>query len=330
MNDAQSRMLNRLGRMLVLVTCFCMAGLAGAAGYPNQPVRLLVGFPPGGPTDLMSRELAKGLQELWRQSVLVENKPGAASQIAAVAAARAAPDGYTLFLGTDTPIVVLPFLRNKLDYDPLADLKPIAMVGSIRLVLVASPAAKIASYADFVAAAKAAPGRLNYASNGVGAGLHIAMERLQRIEDIRLNHVPYKGSGPALVDMLGGQISLMWDTVPSSLPHLQSGKLVALAAGGLQRSPQLAGVPTVAELGHPGFDVDLWMGVMGPAAMPAPIVREIEQSIAKLLQTKSFVDRLLERGFGVQYADGAAFSSRVRAEYARNEALFSSLGIRKE
>lgn len=330
MKDAKGRMLKRFGRMLALVASLCAAGLVSAAGYPNQPVRLLVGFPPGGPTDLMSRELAKGLQDLWRQSVLVENKPGAASQIAAVAAARAAPDGYTLFLGTDTPIVVLPFLRNKLDYDPLADLKPVAMVGSIRLVLVASPAAKVSSYAEFVAAAKAAPGRLNYASNGVGAGLHIAMERLQRLEDIRLNHVPYKGSGPALVDMLGGQISLMWDTVPSSLPHLQSGKLVALAAGGLQRSPQLPGVPTVAELGHPGFDVDLWMGVMGPAGMPAPVVREIEQSVAKLLQTKAFVDRLLERGFGVQYADGAAFSARIRAEYARNEALFSSLGIRKE
>lgn len=330
MKDAKGRMMKCFGRMLALVASLCAAGYVSAADYPSQPVRLIVGFPPGGPTDLMSRELAKGLQELWRQSVLVENKPGAASQIAAVAAARAAPDGYTLLLGTDTPIVVLPFLRNKLEYDPLADLKPIAMVGSIRLVLVASPAAKLSSYGEFVAAAKAAPGRLNYASNGVGAGLHIAMERLQRLEGIRLNHVPYKGSGPALVDMLGGQISLMWDTVPSSLPHLKSGKLVALAAGGLQRSPQLPDVPTVAERGHPGFDADLWMGVMGPAGTPAPVVREIEQSVAKLLQTKAFVDRLLERGFGVQYADGAAFSARIRADYSRNEALFSTLGIRKE
>ncbi len=226
--------------------------------------------------------------------------------------------------------MVLPFLRNKLDYDPLADLKPIAMAGSIRLVLVASPAAKISSYAEFVAAAKAAPGRLNYASNGVGAGLHIAMERLQRVEGIRLNHVPYKGSGPALVDMLGGQISLMWDTVPSSLPHLQSGKLVALAAGGLQPSPQLPGGPTVAELGHPGFDVDLWIG-------------------GKWVRRHAGAGRARNRAKRREAASdqgvrGPAARARLRRAVRRrrrvlgahprglfgNKALFSSLGIRKE
>lgn len=302
---------------------------AGAA-YPNQPVKLLVGFPPGGPTDLMSRELARGLQELWGQNVVVENKPGASSQIAVVAAARAAPDGYTLLLGTDTPVVVLPFIREKLDYHPINDLKPIAMVGTIPTVLVASPLAKVKTYAEFVAAAKANPGKLNYASNGVGAGLHIAMERLQRAADIRLNHIPYKGSGPALIDMVGGQVTLMWDTVPSSLPLVQSGKLIPLAVGGLRRSPQLPEVPTIGELGHPGFEVDLWMGIMGPGGLPPAIVQKVQDDIHKLLRTPAFVDRLLARGFGVRYADAAEFSARIRAEYTRNEGLFATLGIKKE
>jgi tripartite-type tricarboxylate transporter receptor subunit TctC len=315
----------------VAVLCMGQAWAQPADTYPAQPVRILVGFPPGGPTDIMSRELAKGLQDYWRgQSVLVDNKPGAASQIAAVALARATPDGYTLILGTDTPLVVLPFLRAKLDYDPVNDFTPIAMVGAIPTVLVASPAAGVRTYAEFIAAAKASPGKLNYASNGVGAGLHIAMERLQRAAGIALNHVPYKGSGPALIDMVGGQVSLMWDTVPSSLPLIRSGKLVPLAVGGAARSPQLPEVSTIAELAHPGFDVDVWMGLLGPKGLPPAIVEKAQNAVRGLLDNPSFRDRLLERGFAVRYAGAAEFAARIRADYARNESLFAGLSIRKE
>jgi tripartite-type tricarboxylate transporter receptor subunit TctC len=243
----------------------------------------------------MMRELAKGLGDLWGQAVIPENKPGAASLIAAEAAARSAPDGLSLFLATDTPVVVLPFLGEKLPYNPLTDLKPIAMVGSIPLVLVASPRAGVRTFGEFVAMAKSRPGEINYASNGAGAGLHIAMERLQRAAGISLNHVPYKGSGPALTDMLGGQINVMWDTVPSSLPLIQAGKLIPLAMGSLQRSALLPDVPTMPEVGFPDFDVGIWMGIMGPAALPEPIVQKVQNSIQTLLQAPTSRKRLLDR-----------------------------------
>ncbi len=303
---------------------------AQAAAYPAQPVRIVVGFPPGGPTDLMTRELARGLQEMWRQSVVPDNKPGAASLQAAESVARASPDGYTLLLATDTPIVVLPFLREKLPYNPLTDLKPIAIVGAIPLVLVASPAANVRSYAEFVAAAKARPGQLDYASNGVGAGLHIAMERLKRLAGIDLNHIPYKGSGEALPALLGGQISLMWDTVPSSLPLIKAGKLVPLAMGSPERSPSLPDVPTIAELGNPGFDVSLWMGIMGPGGLPPSLVARIQTDLQALLASPAFAQRLLERGFERRYSNSADFSKRIQDDYARNKALFAQLNIPKE
>lgn len=316
----------------VAVFAIGMRNLAHArpSPFPSSPVKIVVGFPPGGPTDLMTRELARGLQELWSQPVITDNKPGAASLPASEFVVRASADGYTLLLATDTPIVVVPFLRDKLSFDPLVDLKPIAMVGAIPLILVASPAANIKSYAEFVAAAKAKPGKLDYASNGVGAGLHIAMERLQRLANINLNHIPYKGSGDALPALLGGQISLMWDTVPTSLPLIKSGKLVPLAMGGTERFASLPDVPTIAELGHPGFDVNLWMGIMGPAALPQPLVSKIEGDLRTVLATPATADRLTARGFERRYASATDFANRIHEDFARNKVLFSQLGIRKE
>jgi tripartite-type tricarboxylate transporter receptor subunit TctC len=306
-----------------------LASAQGAA-YPNHAVRIVVGFPPGGPTDLMTRELARGLQDMWGQAVVPENKPGAASLPAAESVVRANPDGYTLLLATDTPIVVLPFLRDKLPFNPLTDLKPIAIVGAIPLILVASPAANVRNYAEFVAAAKARPGKLDYASNGIGAGLHIAMERLKRLAGIELNHIPYKGSGDALPALLGGQISLMWDTVPTSLPLIKAGKLLPLAMGSPERSPSLPDVPTIAELGHPGFDVSLWMGIMGPAAVPPAIVAKVQADLQTLLAQPAFAERLQARGFERRFSSSADFAKRIQDDYARNKALFAQLDIRKE
>lgn len=318
--------------------CLGLAGLAGAVAlplraqpaYPSQPVRIVVGFPPGGPTDIMTREIASGLQERWGQPVLAENKPGAASLPAAEFVARAPADGYTLFLATDTPIVVLPFLRTRLPYNPLTDLKPVAIVGAIPLILVASPAAGIRTYQEFVAAAKARPGGLDYASNGVGAGLHIAMERLQRAVGIELHHIPYKGSGDALPAMLGGQVSLMWDTVPTSLPLIKAGKLVPLAVGGLERSPLFPDIPTVIELGHPGFDVSLWMGIMAPGGTPAVNVGKVQADLEALHASKAFAERLAARGFERRFSGSADFAKRIQEDYARNKVLFGQLDIKKD
>lgn len=307
-----------------------LAVAQGNQRFPSQPVKLIVGFPPGGPTDIMTRELARGLQEIWGQPVIPENRPGAASLSAANFVAHAAADGYTLFLATDTPIVVLPFLNKTLPYNPLTDLKPIAMVGTIPLILVAGPTANFKTYVEFVAAAKANPGKLDYASNGVGAGLHVAMERLERVAGISLNHVPYKGSGEALPALLGGQISVMWDTVPSSLPLIKSGKLTPLATGSSERSPILPDVPSMAELGHPGFDVGLWMGVMGPGGLPNPLVQKIQDDLRTLSRNPAFSERLLARGFEQRYASAADFAKRIQEDYVRNKALFVELKISQE
>ncbi|MDB5839439.1 MAG: transporter [Herminiimonas sp.] len=325
-----------IARARVHLTMLCLAMLAGPAAAQtdsartSQPVKLTVGFAPGGPTDLIARELGKGLQEVSGRSVIVENKPGAASIIASEAVVRAAPDGSSLLLATDTPIVVLPFLREKMPYNPLTDLKPIALIGGIPLILVASPSFKGKTFAEFVAAAKASPGTINYASNGIGAGLHIAMERLQRATGISLNHIPYKGSGPALVDMFGGQVSVMWDTVPTSLQHIQSGKLIPLAIGSYERSTLLPNVPTMAELGYSGFDVSIWMGIMAPAGLSPAMTRKIESDVKTVVAGPAYRERMLARGFEVRFGSSDEFSKRIQTEYARNKALIGSLGVQKE
>ena len=318
---------------LACMTSLVVSGAAAAqsaASFPTQPVKITVGFSAGGPTDLMSRELARGLQEIWGQSVVVENKPGAASQIAAEAVARATPNGTSLLLGTDTAIVVLPFLRERLPYDPLVDLKPIAGVGAIPMILVASPGFKVKTFGEFLAAAKANPGKISYASNGVGAGLHIVMERMQRATGISLNHIPYKGGAPALVDMFAGIIPVMWETVPSSLPHIRDGKLVALAVASYERSPLLPNVPTMTEQGYPGFETGLWMGIMGPAGLPPAVTQKVQDDIGRVIQTQSWRDRILPRGFTLRFETSEQFTKRIRLEYDRNKALFAALGIKKE
>ncbi|MBC5763009.1 Bug family tripartite tricarboxylate transporter substrate binding protein [Ramlibacter albus] len=301
-----------------------------AEEFPSRPVRIVVGFPPGGPTDMMTREIAGALQDRWKQAVVTENKPGAASLPAVEQLIRSPADGYTLMLATDTPIVVLPFLRQKLPYDPLADIKPVAIVGAIPLILVASAASGFKTFSEFVTAAKARPGALDYASNGIGAGLHIAMERMQRAAGIELNHIPYKGSGDALPALVGGQVPVMWDTIPSSLPLIRSGKLIPLAVGGLERVSLLPDVPCMPELGYPGFDVGLWMGLVARSGTPAAILEKIEGDVLAAQQNKSFVERVAARGFERRTAGMAEFAKRIQEDYARNKALFAQLKIKKD
>lgn len=314
----------------VLVGAAVSASWSRADDYPSRVVRIVVGFPPGGPTDMMAREIAGALQDRWKQSVVTENRPGAASMPAVDQVMRSPADGYTLMLATDTPIVVLPFLREKLPYDPLTDLKPIAIVGAIPLVLVASAATRFKTFHDLIAAAKAQPRGIDYASNGVGAGLHIAMERLQRAAGVELNHIPYKGSGDALPAVIGGQVPVMWDTVPSSLPLIRAGKLVPLAVGGLERVPLLPDVLSMQELGYAGFDINLWMGLMARHGTPPPILAKVESDLLAIQQNKDFTDRLAARGFERRVVGTAEFGKRIQEDYARNKGLFAQLKIKKE
>jgi tripartite-type tricarboxylate transporter receptor subunit TctC len=327
--------IQRLGRSLRSFACVAAFGAALAlpsaaqeGPAPGRPVTLIVGFPPGGSPDLIAREVARGLQEIWGQPVVVNNKSGGGSMLAAEAAVRSAPDGSTLLLATDSAIVVIPFLQEKVPYNSLTDLKPIAIAGNIPMMLVASPAMKVRNFTEFIATAKARPGLIDYASYGIGTAHHISMERLQIAAGIKLNHVPY-GTTPPISDLIAGHVSVMWSGVSTVLPLIQAGKLLPLAVGSVERLPQLPNVPTVAELGYPGFEAGIWAGVMAPAGVSANFVKKVQGDIQRLVAMPAYRDKLIAQGNEARFLSTDDFAKRIQTEHAHNKELFGKLGINK-
>lgn len=298
-----------------------------AQDYPGRPVKLLVGFSAGGAPDLIGRAVAKGLSDVWGRPVVVENKAGAAGTLAADATAKAAPDGYTLFLGSDSAIVSAPFLQDKIPYDALSDFQPIALVAGFSLILVANPSLNVRTFAEFIETVKARPGAIDYASFGIGTSPHLAMEQLQRLAGIKLNHIPYKGSPPALQDLLAGRVLAIWNPVSSALPHIQAGKLIALAIGSAERLALLPNLPTVSELRFPGFEAGNWIGVMAPAKLSEAVLKKIESDLRVVTQSAPYRELLSAQGIEARTGTTEEFVKRVHADYNRNKALFSSLGI---
>jgi tripartite-type tricarboxylate transporter receptor subunit TctC len=333
------RLIACLARMrravLSLAACAAALGLPAAQAadppFPGRPVRLIVAQPPGATHDLIGRDIASGLQQIWGQPVIVENRAGASGVIGAETAARAAPDGHTLFLASDSTTVVLPFVMKKMSYNPLADFTPIGLVGGISLVLVAHPSLKVKTLSEFIAMAKAAPRPIDYASGGVGAAHHMAMELLQRTAGIKLNHIPYKGGAPALQDVLAGHVPVTWAGLANAMPLVDAGKLVALAIGSAERSPVYPNVPTVAELGYPGYDSDVWFGVMAPAGLPQHLVQKIHADLNTVVNSAAYRDRVLKSGNRVLSSSSPEeFSKRIQSEYARNKVMLEAAGISKD
>lgn len=314
--------------LLALLSCAAPSFAQGS--YPIRAVRLIVAFPPGGAVDTIARQLASGLTTLWGQSVFIENKPGGNGVIAADATVKSAPDGYTLFMTYDSLCCVVPFMQEKMPYDTLTDLKPIGMVGTFPLILVAAPSLKVRTVAELVAAAKARPGAIDYASNGIGASPHISMEVFQHSAGIKLNHIPYKGSGPAMVDILGGRVSLMWGAVASTLAQIRSGKLVPLAVGSLERLPLMPEVPTISESGFPAFEAVSWVGIVGPAKMPDALVQKINADLQKVMQTAAYREQQVANGSVVRGGTSDDFAKQIRTEYERAKDLFSSGQIKRQ
>lgn len=270
-------------------------GLALAPGeslaqgaYPNKPIRLIIGFAPGGSTDIVGRIVAQRLGERLGQNVIVENKAGAGGTIGADQAAKAAPDGYTLTLGTTSTHAIAAGAYSKLPYDPVADFTQISLVAVTPYLLVVNPQVKANTLAEFVALSKSQPGKLNYASAGNGTATHLAMEMLKDAAGIDLLHVPYKGNAPADLAIVGGEVQAVFGSMPALLQNTKANKVRPLAVGTAMRSPALPDVPTVAELGYPGFEAALWLGVMGPANMPRPIVERLHKEIAAVVATPEF------------------------------------------
>lgn len=291
----------------------------GAAGWPGRPVRIVVPFAPGGTTDILARALAPELSRVFGQQFIVDNKPGAGGNVGAAEVAKSAPDGYTLLMGTVGTHGINQSLYPKLPYDPIKDFAPITLFAGVPNVLVFNPAKaealKIASVPDLIRYAKANPGRLNMASSGNGTSIHLSGELFKSMTGTFLVHFPYRGSGPALLDLIGGTMDLMFDNLPSALPHIKAGKLKALAVTSSQRSAALPELPTIAEAAKlPGFDASSWFGLLAPAGTPPEIVDRVQQETAKALATPALKERLLAQGAIPSGMKPAEFAAYIAAE----------------
>jgi tripartite-type tricarboxylate transporter receptor subunit TctC len=292
----------------------CIALGAFAQSYPNRPIRLVVPFPAAGTTDILARAAAQKLTESLGQAVVVDNRPGAGGNIGSDLVAKSAPDGYTLLMGTVGTHAINPSLYSKMPYDHVKDFVPVVLVAGVPNVLVVNPALPVNSVADLIKLAKDKPGTINFASSGSGTSIHLSGELFKTMAGVDMTHVPYKGSSPALTDLIGGQVQVMFDNLPSALPQIKGGKLRAIAVTSLKRAPALPDIPTISESGLPGFEASSWFGVLAPAGTPAPIVARINAEVNKWLQSADAREKLISQGAEAAGGSPEQFAAHIRAE----------------
>lgn len=280
--------------ILWAAACLAPQGLL-AQSFPSRPIRLIVPFSAGGPTDVVARIVSQNLSALLGESVVVENKPGASGFIGTEAVARAQPDGYTLLLITASTHAISPNLFKKLPYDPIKDFAMVGQFTDASLILVVTPSLQVSSVADLVKLLKSKPGKMNYASWGKGGAAHMAGELFKLSTGTDMMHIPYKGSSPAITDLMGGQVSVFFDTITSSLPHARSGKLKGLAVTGPKRTASAPDIPTVAET-YPGFEVTVWQGVGAPAQTPRAVVNKLNAAMCKMVAIPAVKEKFLGLG----------------------------------
>jgi tripartite-type tricarboxylate transporter receptor subunit TctC len=315
---------------LLLILLLALAPSAQAQPYPSRPVRVIVPFPPGGTTDIVARLVAERLGATLGQPAVIENRAGAGGAIGASEIAKAAPDGYTLGLATVSTHGVNPAINAKLPYDALRDFTPISNLASVPNVVSAHPALNINDVRTLVEKAKAAPGKISYASAGNGSLSHMLGELFKSSTGIDLLHVPYKGVGPALNDTLGGQVNLLFDNLPSSLPHIQSGRLRALAVASPARLDSLPNVPTFAEAGVPELNDPSWFGLVGPAKLPPAVVSRVHDAVSKTLAAADLRERMRSAGAVPAGNTPEQFAGQIRAEVERHRKVAAERGIRIE
>jgi len=311
----------------VLIALFA-AAQAVAQTYPDKPVHLIVPFSAGSAVDTLARVPGQKLAELWGQALVVDNRTGANTIIGTEAAAKAAPDGYTLLLTNDAALATNPALYPKLPYAPLRDFAPITLGASIPVVLVAHASQPYASVQELVAYAKANPGKLHYASGGNGSAQHVPMEMFKQIAGIDLVHVPYKGLGPAFNDVISGQIPIMFAGLSNTPPHIKAGRIRALAIGSARRSSAMPDVPTMQEAGVPGFDYSAWAGVLAPAGTPPAIVQKVNADWARVIAMPEVHDKLVALGFELTPTSPAEFGEMIRREMAKVAKVVKDANIR--
>ncbi|HEY8250621.1 MAG TPA: tripartite tricarboxylate transporter substrate binding protein [Burkholderiales bacterium] len=304
--------------------------LGTAQAFPTKPVRIIVAFPPGGGTDIVARLLAPRLGDLWGQPVVVENRAGASGTIGTEIAARSDPDGHTLFMATMGNMTANQHLYPKMAVDPLRAFAPITKVVDVHFVFMANPALPADNVRDLVEAAKKRPGELHYSSSGPGGAPHLAMELFKRQAGINLTHVPYKGSGPGMTDLLGGRVMMTMDSLLQGLPQIKAGKLKALAVLGPKRSSLLPDVPTMAEAGVSGYALTNWFGLLAPAATPKEVLAKVHADVTKILRETEIQKRIADMGADVVGNSPEEFGAAMRAESAQWADVIKSANIKAE
>lgn len=300
-----------------LAMCLVALGPAAAADYPTKPIRIIAPYPPGSGTDIMARIVAQKMTDGWNQQVIVDNRAGAGGGIGTHLGAKATPDGYTLTMAVSSAFGINPTLYSKLPYEPLRDFAPISNLGLTPQVLVAGLSTEFKSVKEFVAAAKAQPGNINYASVGTGSTQHLTMEMFRSVAGIKLNHVPFKGASEAYVQMLGGQIPIMFDSIATASTQVKSGKLRGLGIATLTRSPFLPDVPTIAESGYPGFEAIGWIGIAAPAGTPRPILDKLNAEMVRIINLPDIKERFNTLGFTPAADTRAQFAAFIQSEIAK-------------
>jgi len=316
-------------RVLLLAAALLPAVAAGQE-YPSRPVRFIVGFVPGGVADLMARSVGQKLSEAWGQQVITDNRPGAGGVLSMQITAKAAPDGYTLLMGSSTQFSITPALRPNLPYDPIRDYTPITRMAMTPVILTVQPSFPSRSLPELIQLAKAKPGQMNYGSTGYGGAPHIAAELLKRTASLDITHVPFKGGGEAVIALLGGHLQMSFGAVSTSLPHIKGGRMRALGVTSAKRLTATPDVPTFAESGLAGFEVEQWYGIFGPPAMPPSITRKLNQAIVRILEGDSLRKDFSGQGIEVVSSPPEALAAYVKSERARWGKVLKELGIQEQ
>lgn len=321
------------GFLLMVLAATCLASSMGAAHaaerYPTKPVRLLVGFPPGGPTDLTARLAAQHLSEAFGQQVIVDNRPGAGGTLSATLLVQSNSDGYTLALGSNGEMAISPNLRPNLKYDPLKDLVTVSRIGASQLVLIVHPSVPAKSVKELVALAKAKPGAINFASSGTGSTAHLSAELFKSMAAINIVHVPYKGAGPAMVDLMGGQVQMLITGYSAAVPHVKAGKLRALGVTGARRLSSSPDLPTIGE-SVPGYNVTSWYGIVVPRGTPGPIVERVYREIAAMVRKPDVAERLAALGIEPEGNTPREFAAQLKSDIAKWGKVIKAVGVKIE
>jgi tripartite-type tricarboxylate transporter receptor subunit TctC len=301
-----------------------------AQAFPSKPVTLIVPFPAGGTTDIVARLTAQKLSEAWGQPVIVDNRAGAGGNIGSAMVAKAAPDGYTLLMGTVGTHAINASLYEKMPYDVVKDFTPITNVAAVPNMLVVNPDLPVKTVQELIEYGKKNPGKLNMASSGNGTSIHLSGELFKVMTGVKMEHIPYKGSAPALTDLMGGQVQVMFDNMPSALPHVKSGKLRAIAVTTLKRSPTMPDLPTIDEAGVKGFEASSWFGLLGPAGLPKDIVAKVHADVVKAMKTTDLTEKMSASGAVAVGNTPDEFSAYIKAELAKWEKVVKASGARAD